>query len=57
MTNLNFVEQRQMLVVAGHLEHDPVLQVQHHPLLLPVVADELVQGVRHRHPPDQAAVC
>ena len=38
-SHLNFVKQGQMLVVPGHLEHNPVLQVQDHSLLVPVVPD------------------
>ena len=36
-----------------HLQHEPVLHVQHYLLTLPVVSDEGVQRVRVGQPPNQ----
>ena len=45
-----------ILPCPSHLQHEPVLHIQHNLLPLPVVSDEGVQCVRVGHPPNQPRV-
>jgi general stress protein YciG len=53
---LDLLEQRALLVVGRHLQHEPVLDVEQDLARLAVLADERVQRVAVHHPADQPRV-
>ena len=56
LEHLHLVHQGQVVVVRGHPQDDPVLDVEQDLLLLPVVPDKGMESVGLRHPANQAGV-